>query len=82
MPHLTWQWSPCFKNALQMCHCPKCLDERLKAWQEKHQTSLMLCEHEDTEMKLVSWAEVCKGKHTQGFVMKKCCARCGAVIGE
>lgn len=36
MPHLTWQWAPCFKDARTMCYCPKCMDARLKAWQEKH----------------------------------------------
>lgn len=43
-------------------------------------THLMLCNHNNTKMKLVAWATVCRGRHDQGFVYTRCCALCGAVM--
>jgi len=43
-------------------------------------TYLMLCEHRRTKMKLVAWAIDSRYGHEQGFMMRKCCAKCGKVV--
>ena len=38
------------------------------------------CDHKKTKLKMVAWATEDRSGHKQGFSMRTCCVRCGAVV--
>jgi len=40
----------------------------------------ILCEHQKTKEKLISWAVDYQGEHEQGFRKVECCVDCGCVV--